>query len=392
MLTNEIKALAERYEETAISIRRTLHKIPETEFEEFKTSGYIASVLDTLSIEYRRGFAGGTGICATIPGKGEGRCVAIRADIDALPVKEETYLPFASEHEGRMHACGHDAHIAIALFTAFILNELHDNFKGNVKILFQPAEEGEGGAERMIDEGVLASPAVDVCIGGHVMSDYEAGKIIYKKGPLMASPDNFEAIIKGAGGHGAYPQKCINPISAAAAAVENITKLTDMNVPRAVSVCTIKGGSCSNVIPSEVKITGTARTFTPEERQKVSRLIEEAVRSAAEPLGAEYDYRFIPLFPALINDDRITDLLAEAARKTAGEENVIETHSLSMAGDDFSYFAKARPSSYIHIGCRNEEIGAVYPIHSPKFILDERCIKTAAMCYAQFAVDYLNYN
>ncbi len=392
MLTNEIKALADNYEDAAISVRRMLHRIPETEFEEFKTSGYIASVLDTLSIPYRRGFAGGTGICAAISGKERGRCVAIRADIDALPVTEETHLPFASEHEGKMHACGHDAHAAIALCTAFILNELRDNIKGNVKILFQPAEEGEGGAERMIAEGVLDSPIVDVCIGGHVMSEYETGKIIYKKGPLMASPDNFEAVIRGAGGHGAYPEKCINPIAAAAAAVEKITKLTDMSVPRVVSVCTITGGACPNVIPSEVKISGTARTFTPDARSEASRLIEEAIRSAAAPFGAEYEYRFIPLFPALINDCETTDLLAEAARKIVGEENVVETQNLSMAGDDFSYFARALPSSYIHIGCRNEEIGAVYPLHSPKFMLDERCIKIAAMCYAQFAVDYLNYN
>jgi amidohydrolase len=392
MLTNEIKALAEQYESTAVETRRMLHKIPETEFEEFKTSGYIASVLDTLSIPYKRGYAGGTGICATISGSEPGRCVAIRADIDALPITEETLLPFSSEHEGVMHACGHDAHIAIALCTAFILNELKGNIKGNVKILFQPAEEGDGGAEKMIEEGVLDNPIVDVCIGGHVMSEYETGKIVCKKGSLMSSPDNFEVVIKGVGGHGAYPEKCVNPIVCAARAVEKITALTDTAVPRVVSVCTIEGGKTPNVIPSEVKITGTARTFTAEAREEVERLIGDAAEEAAIECGAKFEYRYIPLFPALVNDDETTQMFAESAKKIVGEENVLEGTKVSMAGDDFSYFARALPSTYVHIGCRNEEKGAIYPIHNPKFTVDEDCIKIAAMCYAQFAADYLNNN
>jgi amidohydrolase len=392
MLTNEIKALAEQYESTAVETRRMLHKIPETEFEEFKTSGYIASVLDTLSIPYKRGYAGGTGICATISGSEPGRCVAIRADIDALPITEETLLPFSSEHEGVMHACGHDAHIAIALCTAFILNELKGNIKGNVKILFQPAEEGDGGAEKMIEEGVLDNPIVDVCIGGHVMSEYETGKIVCKKGSLMSSPDNFEVVIKGVGGHGAYPEKCVNPIVCAARAVEKITALTDTAVPRVVSVCTIEGGKTPNVIPSEVKITGTARTFTAEAREEVERLIGDAAEEAAIECGAKFEYRYIPLFPALVNDDETTQMFAESAKKIVGEENVLEGTKVSMAGDDFSYFARALPATYVHIGCRNEEKGAIYPIHNPKFTVDEDCIKIAAMCYAQFAADYLNNN
>lgn len=389
MLTNEIRALADRWEEMAIDIRRMLHRIPETQFEEFKTSGYICSVLDTLSIPYKKGYAGGTGIVATVTGSGDGRCVALRADIDALPISEETNLPFKSEHEGFMHACGHDAHIATALFAAFILNELKDSFKGSVKFLFQPAEEGDGGAEIMIEEGVLENPKVDICIGGHVMSEYETGKIIYKKGSLMSSPDNFEVIIKGTGGHGAYPEKCVNPIVVAANLVSKLTNLTDSNVPRVVSVCTIEGGNCSNVIPSEVKITGTARTFTRQSREEVMRLIEERVQEACDEFYCAYDYKYIPLFPALINDDAVTESFCESAIKIAGEENVIPTHSVSMAGDDFSYFAAAVPSTYVHIGCKSPEENEAYPIHNPRFTVDEACIKIAAMCYSQFIVDYL---
>ena len=389
MLTNEIRALAEGFEENAVAIRRALHKIPETEFNEFKTSGYIASVLDTLSIPYRRGYAGGTGICATINGEKGGKCAALRADIDALPIKEDTNLPFSSEHDGFMHACGHDVHMAAALCTAFILNELKENIKGSVKIIFQPAEEGDGGADKMIEEGVLEEPFVDVVIGGHVMSDYETGKIAYKKGPLMASPDNFEVIIKGVGGHGAYPEKCVNPIVAAAKAVEKITAITDRSVPRVASVCEIGAGSCPNVIPSEVKMTGTVRTFTPEARAEASRLIEEAVKEAAVDSGCNYEYKFIPLFPALINDDNVTEAFCTSAEKIVGKENLVEIGSLSMAGDDFSYFAQNRPSAYVHVGCRSEACGAVYPIHSPHFTVDEHCIKVAAMCYAQFIVDFL---
>ncbi len=390
MLTDEIRALAERYKNVAVETRRMLHKMPETEFNEFKTSGYIASVLDTLSIPYKRGYAGGTGICAMIEGKKGGRTVAVRADIDALPITEETNLPFASENEGYMHACGHDAHAAIVLCTAFILNELKDNFKGNVKFLFQPAEEGDGGAELMIKDGVLDSPMVDVCIGGHVMTDYPTGTIAYKKGPFMASPDNFEIILTGVGGHGAYPEKCKSPIEAAAAVIKEITALTDRSVPRVVSVCTVSGGKSPNVIPVEVHLSGTARTFTPKDREEVALLIGDTAKAAAARFGVECSYKFIPLFPALINDDRVSEFMANSAAKILGRENVVETNSLSMAGDDFSYFARALPATYIHIGCRNEDCGAVYPIHHSKFTVDEDCITIAAMCYAQFAVDYLS--
>lgn len=393
MLTNEIRALADRWEGMAIEIRRMLHRIPEIQFTEYKTSGYICSVLDTLSIPYEKGYCGGTGIVATITGEGEAgnsKCVAIRADIDALPIREETNLPFKSEHDGVMHACGHDAHIAIALYSAFILNELKASFKGNVKFLFQPAEEGDGGAEIMIGEGVLEDPMVDACIGGHVMSDYETGTIVYKKGSLMSSPDNFEVTIYGIGGHGAYPEKCINPILVASQVVEQLTSLTSSTVPRVVTVCTVEGGNCPNVIPTSVKITGTARTFTKQSREEVIRLIEERTKEVCEKMGTTYDYKFIPLYPALVNDDSITEQMADSAKKILGEENVVPTHNVSMAGDDFSYFAEAVPSTYVHIGCRNEEENAIYPIHNPLFTVDEKCLKVAAMCYCQFIADYLS--
>lgn len=389
MLTNEIRALADSWEDMAKDVRRMLHRIPEVQFNEHKTSGYICSVLDTLSIPYKKGYAGGTGIVAEINGAEPGKCAAVRADIDALPVNEETNLPFASEHEGFMHACGHDAHMAIALYTAFILNELRDSFKGSVKFLFQPAEEGDGGAEIMIEEGVLENPAVDVCIGGHVMSEYETGTIVYKKGSLMSSPDNFEVVIKGTGGHGAYPERCVNPIVVASRIVEKLTQLTDTNVPRVVSVCTVEGGNCPNVIPSTVKLTGTARTFTRQSREEVARLIEDRVREVCDEFLCGYDYNFIPLYPALINDDNVTEKFAQSASKIVGEENVVPTHQVSMAGDDFSYFAAAVPATYVHIGCRKAE-DEIYPIHNPKFTVDEDCLKIAAMCYSQFVLDYLS--
>lgn len=390
MLTNEIMALADSWEQMAIEIRRMLHRIPELQFNEFKTSGYICSVLDTLSIPYKKGYGGGTGIVATITGNADGKCVALRADIDALPIVEETMLPYKSEHEGVMHACGHDAHIATALYTAFILNELKASFKGVVKILFQPAEEGDGGAEIMIEEGVLEDPDVDVCIGGHVMSEYETGTIVYKKGSLMSSPDNFEVVIKGTGGHGAYPERCVNPIVVASDVIKKITSLTDSNVPRVVTVCTVEGGSCPNVIPGEVKITGTARTFTRQSRDEVTRLIEERVREVCDEYLCGYDYKYIPLYPALINDDNVTEAFCESAKKIVGEENVLPTHQVSMAGDDFSYFAAAKPSTYVHIGCRSKDNDEIIPIHNPRFNIDESCLKVAAMCYCQFIVDYLS--
>ncbi|MBQ8003059.1 MAG: amidohydrolase [Clostridia bacterium] len=389
MLTNEIRALAESWEQMAIDIRHMLHRIPELQYNEFKTSGYICSVLDTLSIPYKKGYGGGTGIVAEICGTGDGKCVALRADIDALPICEETNLPYKSEHEGLMHGCGHDAHMAIALYTAFILNELRDSFKGSVKFLFQPAEEGDGGAEIMIEEGVLENPSVDICIGGHVMSEYETGTIVYKNGSLMSSPDNFEVVIKGTGGHGAYPERCVNPIVVASEVISSLTSLTDTNVPRVVSVCTVEGGSCPNVIPSTVKLTGTARTFTRQSRDEVERLIEERVREVTDKYLCGYNYKYIPLYPALINDDEVTERFCESAAKIVGEEMIVPTHQVSMAGDDFSYFAAAVPSTYVHIGCRSGETDEIIPIHNPKFTVDDACLSVAAMCYSQFIVDYL---
>ena len=213
---------------------------------------------------------------------------------------------------------------------------------------------------------------------------------IYKKGSLMSSPDNFEVIIKGTGGHGAYPERCVNPIVVASDVIKKITNLTDSNVPRVVSVCTVEGGSCPNVIPSEVKITGTARTFTRQSREEVTRLIEERVREVCDEYLCGYDYKYIPLYPALINDDAVTEAFCDSAKKIVGDEKVVPTHQVSMAGDDFSYFAASVPSTYVHIGCRGVDEEEIIPIHNPRFSVDESCLKVAAMCYCQFIVDYLS--
>lgn len=221
------------------------------------------------------------------------------------------------------------------------------------------------------------------------MSEYETGTIVYKNGSLMSSPDNFEVVIKGTGGHGAYPERCVNPIVVASEVISSLTSLTDTNVPRVVSVCTVEGGSCPNVIPSTVKLTGTARTFTRQSRDEVERLIEERVREVTDKYLCGYNYKYIPLYPALINDDEVTERFCESAAKIVGEEMIVPTHQVSMAGDDFSYFAAAVPSTYVHIGCRSGETDEIIPIHNPKFTVDDACLSVAAMCYSQFIVDYL---
>lgn len=370
------------------SIRENLHRFPETEFNEFKTCEIIRNELDKLNIEYEE--CTQTGTVAIIRGKQEGKTVLLRADIDALPIKEETDLEFKSQNDGFMHACGHDIHTACLLGAAKILNEMKNNLCGNIKFIFQPAEEGSGGAKPMIDEGVLDNPKVDAAFALHVEPLEKVGNIQIRNGAIMASPDEFYIHVKGKGGHGSAPHQCVDPIAISAAIISDFQAIVRESVnpmiPCVVSVCSIHSGNCPNVIPSEAFMEGTVRTLDNDTRFKIAKILEKRACNIAEKMGGKCFFTYKALYPPVINDENMNKIVIQAANKLG--VGIVNLPFAAMAGDDFSYFAEAVPSAYFKLGVGNDIIN--YPIHSPHFDADEKSYEIGSKIMAQIAVEYLN--
>ena len=370
-----------------IEIRRYLHAHPELEFEEINTSKYICNMLDEFGIEYKYPVAK-TGVCALIKGGKPGKTILLRADIDALPIFEEADCEFKSETDGLMHACGHDAHTAIMLGAAYVLNKMKDELCGNVKIVFQPAEEGIGGAQPMINEGVMENPHVDAAFAFHVSHLAKTGQILVKNGPVMGAPDEFDIVIKGKGGHGAHPEECNDPIVTAS---DFITTLKEKLVLEnaVVTVTAVNGGATYNIIPDDTFIKGTARSTDVDTRNVLEGRIEEILKTVCEAHGCEYDYTFRYMYPITVNDAAMTDVVRGAAYKVLGKENVIEYDTCPMLGEDFSYFANLVPGTYIKLGISGNGKGE-HPLHSSKFDIDEDALEYGVKLAVQTVVDYLN--
>lgn len=382
-----INEAAEKMRGELVAIRRQLHKMPETEYAEFKTCAYIQEKLAEYGIPFE--VKAKTGVAAVIKGAHSGKTVLLRADIDGLPIKEESGVDFASEREGYMHACGHDVHTACLLGAAKILNDIKDKLNGNVKLIFQPAEEGDGGALPMIEEGIMENPHVDAAFALHVEPLEKTGNIQIKNGSIMASPDDFEIIIHGVGGHGAYPEKCVNPLSVGAEILRKYhTLASDYNLPCVVTICSFNGGSCRNAIPNEAVLTGTARSLDPVTRKRLIELLETIANETAKSMNASVDFNFNVLFPPVVNDENMNNIVAKSAKKLG--LGITELTEASMAGDDFAYFGERVSASYFKLGVGNDEIGALYPIHSSKFRADENALPIGAAIMAQAAVDFLN--
>lgn len=384
-----IKETAAQMKDELIEIRRTLHKTPETDFVEFKTSAYIQKKLTEYKIPFE--VKAITGISAFIQGKNTEKIVLLRADMDGLPIKDESDFEVKSERDGFMHACGHDIHAACLLGAAKILNNISHELNGSVKLIFQPAEEGNGGALPMIEEGIMENPHVDGAFALHVEPLEKTGNIQIKNGSIMASPDDFEIIITGVGGHGAYPEKCVNPLSVGAAILEKYhTLASDYNLPCVVTICSFNGGNCRNAIPNQAVLTGTARSLDSTTRQKLIELLECIAKTTAKDMNAAVEFNFNVLFPPVVNDEKMNKLVAISAEKLG--LGVVELKNPSMAGDDFAYFCERVPSAYFKLGVGNSSIGAVYPIHSPKFKADENALPLGAAIMAQAAIEFLNNN
>ena len=393
-----IKDFAKSIENKVIAMRREIHKHPELSFKEHNTMKYICSRLDDMGVKYSSGIAG-TGVVAIIKGEkisDNAKTLLIRADMDALPVTEASDKDYKSLNNGVMHACGHDAHTAILLGTCELINNLKDEFSGCVKFVFQPGEETDGGAEPMICEGVLEEPKVDACIALHMAPEILTGGIQVKQGSFYASPDDFRIKVIGKGGHAAQPHNCINPIYVAGKIITAISDLNSMDEEdistqsAVVSVGTINGGFASNIIPSTVEITGTARSLTNEVRSHLKCRIGEIANSICREYGANCEYEFIELYPPLINDDDLSERLYNIAKDYVDIEKSVFGGNPTMLGEDFAYFAQRVPSVLFKLGSRNEDKGIINPLHHESFDLDEDCLKIGVELFSAFALDFLS--
>lgn len=388
---SEVKRLGEKYLQHMINLRETIHMYPEDGFSEFTTSKIIIEELEKLGIKVQKNVAK-TGVVGLIEGKYPGKTVLLRADMDALKIQEQADVEYKSKIDGMMHACGHDGHVAGLLGAAMILNELKDNLHGNVKLVFQPAEERDGGALPMIEEGVLENPKVDAAFAAHLWGYLNEGEVHLKEGPMMASPDIFNIKVIGKGGHGAVPQEAIDPIVITCQIVNSLQTIVSRKInpldPVVITCGRIQGGDCHNVIPNEVELEGTIRTFNEETRNWVPKVMEDLIRGITTSQGAAYEFKYEPKYPALINDKYMTSFAKESLKKVVGEENVFDLKEPNMGGEDFAYFAQKVPSAFIFVGIANNKSEPVIH-HNPYFKWDSKNVGILAQGLSQIAIDYL---
>lgn len=380
------------HKDEIVQWRRTLHRIPELAYQEVKTSGLIADALEGLGLEVEEG-VGGTGVVARLEGAAPGKVVALRADMDALPLDERTGLSYVSVHEGRMHACGHDSHMAMLLGAARVLVEMRDQLSGQVKFIFQPAEEEgqEGGARPMIEDGVLENPKVDYVFGLHVWPSLESGKIGYRAGALLAATDTFYVTIKGRGGHGAKPQLAVDPVLAGAHVVVALQSIASREMdplePFVLTVGKLESGTVHNIIPSEAFLEGTLRTVKAETRNSLKERLERIIGGVTSAYRAEYELRFEEGYPLTINDAEVTMRSLDTLREVFGDGGVVEVEP-SMGGEDFSRYLGSVPGSFFFLGTRNAEKGLTASVHSPYFQVDEDVLPLGSAALTRLALAF----
>ena len=374
--------------EDIISLRREIHREPELGFDTRKTAEKVLAALDGLPLDVQTGVAE-NGLVATLKGGGEGPTVALRADMDALPIYEETGLPFASETDGKMHACGHDGHTSMLVGAARALCEDHlrERLNGTVKFVFQPAEEGGGGGQVMVEKGV--ADGVDSIFALHLWPGLEFGKAATKAGPIMAAADAFEMEIKGKGGHGAMPHMTVDAVAIAAQVVTVLQTVVAREVnpvePAVLTVGEIEAGTAFNIIPETARLGGTVRTVDADLRQRMPERIEELARGVARGMrgDAELNYRFS--YPVTRNDAGAAGLALNVAKELFGEDRAVEVEHPSMGGEDFAFFLEELPGAYIWLG-----VGDVSGLHTPRFAFDEEILPQGAALLAALALESLS--
>ncbi|MGE5424462.1 MAG: M20 metallopeptidase family protein [Syntrophothermus sp.] len=391
-IKNRIRDLAAAFLPEITAIRRHLHQHPELSKEEFKTAGFICSMLDEYGISYKRNIAG-TGILAMITGAGTGRCIALRADMDALPVTEENDVPYKSSEPGKMHACGHDAHMACLLGAAKILNEIKQDFKGTIKLIFQPSEETyPGGAIGMIREGILHDPEVELVIAQHVINNLNAGTVGLKPGAYMASTDEIFLTVRGKGGHAATPEQVVDPILIASHIIVALQQIVSRNavptMPTVLSFGKIEGKGRTNIIPDVVTVEGTMRTYNEDWRKKIQETIAKMASSIAEGMGGSCETRIAHGYPYLHNNEILAGKLKVLAAEYLGQNNVLDLEA-RMTAEDFAYYCLEVPSCMYRLGIRNEEKNISSNLHTATFDIDESSLGTGTGLMAFLAVSQL---
>lgn len=387
-MKERIQELAHQYHPNSIEQRRYLHQHPELSFEEVQTGQYIAARLKEMGIEHQHGVAG-NGVVALIKGRNpKKKVVALRADMDALPIQETNQVAYKSQRPGIMHACGHDVHTASLLGTARILHELRDQFEGTVKCIFQPGEEKlPGGASIMIKEGVLERPKPASIFGQHVHPPLRAGLIGLKPGIYMASSDEIYVTVKGKGGHGAMPQECIDPVVITAQIIvalqQIISRYADPAIPSVLTFGKINTtGGATNIIPNEVKLEGTFRTMNEKWRSEAHKRMKKMAESMAKSMGGACDFHIMRGYPVLHNNPELTLRTKQWAIDFLGKDRVVDL-PLRMTSEDFAYFAQAMPACFYRLGTGNPERGIQSPLHTSTFDVDETALETGMglMCW-----------
>ncbi|MBW1644072.1 MAG: amidohydrolase [Deltaproteobacteria bacterium] len=384
----DIKKLVSENRELIVKTRRDLHLIPEPAYTEKKTSTYVAEYLKKEGLDLRTGIAK-YGVVGMMDTGRPGPTLMIRSDMDALPITEETGLKFASTHHGAMHACGHDGHMAMVFGAVTTLNNIKDKLNGVIKFLFQPAEEGPGGAKPMIEEGVMENPTVDYSVGCHLWPAIAEGTIGVKPGPLMAAMDRFDIKIIGRGGHGAMPHLCLDALEVGTQVINSLQRIVSRQMdplqPSVVTVGSFHAGSTFNVIPGEAEMCGTTRTFDHDIWNSWQERIDKIVRGVCESMGATYELKYAQGYPPLLNDESMTQVVQRCAEAVVGKENVFEPEQ-TMGGEDMAFYLEKSRGCFFFLGVGREGCA---PIHNSKFDFNEDVLLLGAETYCRVALDLL---
>jgi amidohydrolase len=374
------------------ALRRDFHRHPELGFQEVRTAGIVAQELNQLGLEVSTGI-GKTGVVALLEGDQPGPVVLLRVDMDALPIQEETGAEYASTVDGVMHACGHDGHTAIGLTVARMLQQNRQNLKGSVKLVFQPAEEGLGGAEAMLEDGVMANPSPDAALSVHLWNEQPVGWIGITPGPVMAAADIFRIHLSGKGGHGAQPHFTADPVVAAAQIIGALQTVVSRNVPpleaAVLSVTTLRAGEAFNVIPDTADLQGTIRTFKSEVRQRVIEHFNQVVGGVANALGCRAEVELQSITPAVVNDPKLTALVTEVCGNLLPDGRV-DSSTMTMGSEDMAFMMQDIPGCYILVGSSNADKGLNAAHHHPRFDIDEESMSYAAALMAAAAAKLLS--
>ena len=384
----DLRKLVREHQELIIKTRSDLHRIPEVGYTEEKTSAYVADYLKREGLEVQTGIAQ-FGVVGLLDSGRPGPTVLIRADMDALLLQEETGLEFASTHDGVMHACGHDAHMAMGIGAATVLNKIKDNFIGTIKFVFQPAEEGPGGAKPMIDEGVMENPKVDYAIGCHVWPEIPEGTIGVRSGPFLAAMDRFDLKIFGKGGHGAMPHLCIDALEVGTQVVNAFQRISSRHMhplePIVVTVGSFHAGTTFNIIPEEAEMCGTTRTFNLDIWDSWEPRLEKVIRGVCESMGADFELKFSKGYPPTINNDEISDVVRRCAAEVVGQEKVVEPDQ-TMGGEDMSFFLQRAKGCFFALGVGREGFAKV---HNSKFMFNEDVLTLGVETHCRVALELL---